>query len=170
MKKLIVLCSACGVGKSTIIEELLKNNNLKNYICTEADKLGINCWDYVNNDNERNFYEDCLIKVVKISGNKNILFAACMNPLDYFSKVKTPKEVNQTYFIALTCSNEEIKKRLLARPEERMCGSEEFIQSQIEYNNWFKNNLGKFQFHLDNSCKSVKETVQEIVSFINKLD
>lgn len=51
-----------------------------------------------------------------------------------------------------------------------MCDSEEFIQSQITYNNWFKNNLDKFDLSLDTSTQSIEETVKSIISFVSKLD
>lgn len=41
MKKLIVLSSACGVGKSTIKEELNKKKILENYACIDTDEVGI---------------------------------------------------------------------------------------------------------------------------------
>lgn len=70
----------------------------------------------------------------------------------------------------MTCSDEEITKRLKARPEERMCGSDEFIAGQIQYNNWFKNNAGKFQFYIDNTEKTVAETAAEIAGFIKGIE
>ena len=69
----------------------------------------------------------------------------------------------------MTCSDEEITKRLKARPAERMCGSDEFIAGQIQYNNWFKKNAGKFQFYIDNTGKTVDETVEAIVAFVKSI-
>ena len=168
MQKLVLVCASCGVGKSSVIEYINKIKPSLNFIFTEADKLGLNCWDYVNN-NERSYYEDCLIKVFEIAEDKNVLYASCINPIEYSEKVKRIPEV-KTYFIALTCSDEELRRRLLTRPKERMCDSEEFIQSQITYNNWFKNNLDKFDLYLDTSTQSIEETVKSIISFVSKLD
>ena len=65
-----------------------------------------------------------------------------MNPINFYEKEELPPEITDTYFIAMTCSDEEIRKRLKARAVERNCGSDEFIQTQIEYSAWFKKNQG----------------------------
>lgn len=88
---------------------------------------------------------------------------------DFYGKVNIPEEITSTYFIALLCSDEEIRKRLKARPEERMCGSDEFISGQIEYNNWFRKNANKFQLCIDNTDCTVEVTAEKIAAFINSL-
>ena len=80
MKKLIVLSSACGVGKSTIKEELNKKKLLENYACIDTDEVGINWWDYAGTENEAKFSDDCIAEAVRMSGEKNLLFVTCMNP------------------------------------------------------------------------------------------
>ena len=65
----------------------------------------------------------------------------------------------------MNCSDDEITRRLKSRPAERMCGSDEFITGQIQYNNWFKENAGKFQFYIDNTDLTIDETVEEIARF-----
>ena len=62
-----------------------------------------------------------------------LLVSAGMNPINFYEKVELSSEITDTHFIAMICSDEEIRKRLKARPAERNCGSDEFIQSQIEY-------------------------------------
>lgn len=53
-----------------------------------------------------------------------------------------PKEIDRTFFIGMTCSDEEITKRLKARPAERKTDSDDFIKSQHEYSAWFKRSKG----------------------------
>ena len=50
-----------------------------------------------------------------------------------------------------------------------MCGSDEFITGQIQYNNWFKENAGKFQFYIDNTDLTIDETVEEIARFARRI-
>lgn len=69
----------------------------------------------------------------------------------------------------MTCSDDEITRRLRARPAERMCGSDEFIAGQIQYNNWFKENAGKFQLCIDNTDLTIDETVEEIARFARRI-
>ena len=170
MKKLIVLSAACGVGKSTIKDALNENNMLENFVCIDTDEVGINWWDYAGTENESDFSSDCLAEAVRLSNDKNLLFVTCMNPYDFYGKIKIPQAITSTFFIGMTCSEEEITKRLKARPEERMCGSDEFIDGQIQYNRWFTNNAGKFQFYIDNSNKSVKKTAEEIATFVKSIE
>lgn len=169
MIKLVVLSAACGVGKSTIKGILDENNMLDNYCCIDTDEVGINWWDYAGKENESEFNDACLAEAVRMSNNKNLLFTTCMNPYGFYGVVHVPQNIMSTFFIGMTCSDEEIIRRLKARPEERMCGSDEFIAQQIRYNNWFKKNAGKFQFYIDNTDKTVKETATEIVTFVKRI-
>ena len=66
-------------------------------------------------------------------------------------------------------SDEEIRKRLKARPAERNCGSDEFIQSQIDYAAWFKKNRGKFQKFIDNTGQTPEETAEIIAEYVKSL-
>jgi len=170
MKKIVVLSAACGVGKSTIKDSLNEINILDNWACIDTDEVGINWWDYAGTENESRFSDDCLAEAVRMSNNKNLLFVTCMNPYDFYGVVNIPQNIASTFFIGMTCSDEEITRRLKARPEERMCGSDEFIAGQIQYNNWYKKNAGKFQFYIDNTDKTVEETVKEIVAFLKGID
>ncbi len=168
MKKLIVLSAACGVGKSTL-KDALNEIISDSFACIDTDEVGLNWWDYAGTDKESEYNDDCLAEAVKMSGEKNLLFAACLNPYDFYGKVKIPHEITSAFFIGMTCSDEEIAARLRARPAERMCGSNEFITAQISYNNWFRENSNKFQFYIDNTNKTVSETADKIATFINGL-
>lgn len=170
MKKLVVLSAACGVGKSTIKDALNESGILENYVCIDTDEVGINWWDYAGTEKESYFNDDCFAEAVKLSKDKNLLFVTCMNPYDFYGKVSIPQDITSTFFIGMTCSDEEITRRLKARPEERMCGSDEFIAGQIQYNNWFKNNAGKFQFYIDNTNQTVEETAAAIAGFVKSIE
>lgn len=98
--------------------------------------------------------------------DKDLLFVTCMNPYDFYGKVSVPQEITSTFFIGMTCSNKEIAKRLKARPEKRMCGSDEFIAGQIKYNNWFQKNANKFQLFIDNTNMTIEETVEAVAHFM----
>jgi len=170
MKKLVVLSAACGVGKSTIKDKLNESQILENWICIDTDEVGINWWDYEGTENAAKFSDDCLAEAVRMSNNKNLLFVTCMNPYDFYGVVTIPKNITSTFFIGMTCSDEEIIRRLKARPQERMCGSDEFITAQIQYNAWFQKNAGKFQFYIDNTNKTIDKTVEEIMSFVKSIE
>lgn len=166
---LVVLSAACGVGKTTI-KNALKDKGLPGrFAYIDTDEVGINWWDYEGTEKESKFHDDCLKEAVRRADGKNLLFSACLNPLDFYSKVNITSEITSTYFIAMTCSDEEIARRLKARPAEQMCGDEKFIKAQRDYNNWFKRNKGKFQLYIDNTELSVQETAKMVADFLSKL-
>ena len=169
MKKIVILSAPCGVGKSTIKEELNCRGLLPEYACLDTDELGINWWDYAGTEYEEKYSDVCLQRAVELSGDKHLLFVSCLNPLDYYSKVLVPEDIEVTYFVGMVCSDEEIRRRLKARPAERMCGADEFIEAQIEYSEWYKENRGKFQFFLDNTGQEVSRTAELIAGFVKKL-
>lgn len=164
-KILVLLSSACGVGKSTIVEKI--ENEYFNFY--EADKLGINWWDYASTENPDKYNEDAIKIAAEKENNKHIVFVSCLNPFTLFEKINLPSKIEKTYCISLTCSNEEIIRRLKERDPSRMCSSDEFIKGQIDYNQWFIKNANKFQLHIDNSNLSVNQTIEILNRFLNQI-
>ncbi len=163
--KLVILTAACGVGKSTIKAELKVKGRLGGYACIDTDEVGINWWDY-GMEKKNQFHEACLTEAVRRANGKNLLFATCLNPIDFYENVNIPEEITSTFFIAMTCSDEEVTKRLKARPSERMCGDDEFIKGQINYLNWYRKNKGKFPLYIDNTGMTISDTANGIADFI----
>ena len=168
MKKAIVLCSACGIGKSTMKQFIVERNMLPECVCLDTDDVGLNWGDYAGTDRENRYQGDCFARAVELSGDKDLFFVTCMNPLNYYRDVEQPAAVTSSYFIGMVCSDEQVRARLKARPAERQCGSDEFIQTQIDYNNWFRKNAGKFQLFIDNTSQSLEETAGIICEFVKK--
>jgi len=166
MKRLVMLSAACGVGKTTIRDAIEESGLLEDYLCVDTDGLGINWWDYAGTDHESKFTDDCLLAAEKLAGDKNILFVGCVSPIDFYGKINLPPSITSSYLIGMTCSAEEVTKRLKARPAERNCGSDEFIAGQVEYNSWFQRNGSKFQFFIDNTDLTIEETAKRIAEFI----
>ncbi len=117
-------------------------------------------------ENKIKFNDDCLMEAVRQANGRNLLFSTCLNPIDFYEKVNIPLEITSTFFIAMTCSDEEITKRLKARPAERMCGDDEFIKGQIDYLNWYRKNKGKFQLYIDNTDMTIVGTAEKIADFV----
>lgn len=166
--RLVILTAACGVGKTTIKDELKEIGALKDFSCLDTDEVGINWWDY-GMDNKIRFNDDCLTEAVRQAKGKNLLFSTCLNPIDFYNEVTIPTEITSTFFIAMICSDEEIAKRLKARPAERMCGDDEFIKGQIDYLGWYRRNKGKFQLYIDNTDMTVCDTAKKIADFLTGL-
>ena len=170
MKHLIILCAPCGTGKSTVNEIFKSRGLLPDYATLDSDDIDISWLDYKGTEREDQYYTDNLKRALELAGDKNLLLvSAGMNPINFFEKVDLPDEITDTHFIAMTGSDEEIRKRLKARPAERNCGSDEFIQSQIDYSAWFKKSRGKFQKFIDNTGQKPEKTAALIADFIKKL-
>lgn len=164
MKKVVIVCAPCGTGKSTIIDYINDNNAIEGFTSSETDLL---CWwDYAGTTKENRYFNDALDKALGLSKDKNLIFSTCVNPVDV--RIRLKEYDIDLSVIGLMCSSEETRKRLLARPKERNTSSDEFINSQIEYMNWFRNNEHEFDLLIDNSNQEVKETVDVIYSFIKK--
>jgi len=167
--KLVIITGTCGAGKSTIKDELDRRLDAGQYACIDSDEVGFNWWDYAGTDHEHRYKDDCLKEAVRRADGRDLVFATCLNPLDYIEKHTIPQNVESTYFIVLCPGDEKIEKRLRARPKERGFDSDEAIRPQIEYNQWFRKNRGKVQMFIDNSELSVEETAERIISFITGL-
>ena len=161
--KLIFISAVSGVGKSTTCNYIKENNLLDDYIIFDIDDLE-NINEY-NSDNYNLFYENAIKNAISKSDNKNIIIGSCINPID-IEKIGVPKKIDKLDMILITCSNEEITKRLNLREESRNCSSDEFIEGQIDYQNYMLKHLDRYQLHIDNSTSSVEEVARQIVSYI----
>ncbi len=167
MKHLIILCAPCGTGKSTVNQIFKAQGLLPDYATLDSDDINISWHDYKGTEHEDQYYTDNVRRALELAEEKNLLLvSAGMNPINFYEKVELSSEITDTHFIAMICSDEEISKRLKARPAERNCDSDEFIQSQIEYAAWFKKNRGKFQKFIDNTGQTPEETAQLIADFV----
>lgn len=166
--KLFIITGACGSGKSTMkdaLEGLLDNAE---YACIDCDEVGLNWWDYAGTDHESKYKDDTLAKAVEMAGGKDMVFVSCINPVDYISRQEIPECIESTYFIVLNPEDEEIIKRLKARPAERGFTSDEKIEPHVGFNRWFRKNKGKFNLYIDNTDQSVDETAKLIEDFIRR--
>ncbi|WP_026517709.1 hypothetical protein [Butyrivibrio sp. MC2021] len=109
-----------------------------------------------------------MAKAVEMAGGKDLVFVSCINPQDYIASQEIPECVESTDFIVLCPADEEIVKRLKARPEERGFTSYDKIEPHVGFNRWFRKNKGKFSMFIDNTDKSVDETAKMIELFLIK--
>lgn len=165
LKKLIFISAVSGVGKSTACEYIKNNNLLNDYTIFDIDDLE-NINEY-NENTYNSFYENAIKKAIILSKDKNIVIVSCINPND-IEKINMPNEIESYINILITCSNEELKKRLKARDECRQCGSDEYIEGQINYQNYLLKNIGLYQMHIDNSEDVVENVTRKIVDFIKQ--
>ncbi len=166
--RLFIVTGTCGAGKSAIIGKLKDMLAPDRFACFDTDELGVNWWDYAGTDHESAFSDDCLKEAIKRAGEKDVVFASCLNPQDYLAKHSIPDAVESTVFIVLCPSDEQIVRRLRNRPEERGFTTEEAIQPQVAYNQWFRKNKGKFPLWIDNSSQPIDDTTEKIAMYIKR--
>lgn len=167
--KLVLLSAACGVGKTTVQNAINQGKLPDGWACIGSDEVGLNWWDYAGTDHEHKYAEDGLARATEMAQGKNLLFPACINPDNLRAMQSLPACITEVYFAVMTCSDEQIAARLLARPPERMCGSPEFIASQVAYNDWLRTHPEKFTFRIDNTDQAVDKTVDEIANYLCRL-
>ena len=166
--KVFIITGACGSGKSTMKDALESVLDNAEYACIDCDEVGLNWWDYAGTDHESKYKDDTLAKAVEMAGGKDMVFVSCIYPVDYISRQEIPECIESTYFIVLNPEDEEIIKRLKARPAERGFTSDEKIEPHVGFNRWFRKNKGKFNLYIDNTAQSVDETAKLIEDFIRR--
>lgn len=162
----IILTGTSGAGKSSVLDVLRDYLDPERYACIGADETGLNWWDYAGTDHESDYNEDCLKIALERAEGRDLVFATCMNPLDY-RKRREGKE-DGTAFIVLCPKDEIIESRLKARPKERRFDSDEAIRPHLEYNRWICNHLDLYDLSIDNSSQTVDETVNIILSALGE--
>ncbi len=168
-RRLILLSAACGVGKSTIKNALSELNLLPDFACIDSDEVRLNWWNYKGTPREKDYTADCLARAFELAGDKHLLFSTCNDPISFFERITLPEGVTARY-IGMTCSDSEVRRRLLARPPERMCGEESFILSQIEYNNWIRSHGELYDLHFDNTELTIAEAAEIVASFAKRME
>ena len=166
--KLYIITGACGSGKSTMKDALTGILDQNKYACIDCDEVGLNWWDYAGTERESKYKDDTLAKAVEMAEGKDMIFVSCINPQDYMANQEIPDCIESTDFIVLCPTDEEIVRRLKARPSERGFTSDEKIEPHVGFNRWFRKNKGKFNLFIDNTDQSVYETAKMIEKFINR--
>ena len=166
--KLYIITGCCGAGKSTMKDALGEFLDQNKYACIDCDEVGLNWWDYAGTEHESKYKDDTLAKAVEMAGNKDLVFVSCINPQDYISNQIIPECIESTDFVVLCPADEEIVKRLKARPAERGFTSDDKIEPHVAFNRWFRKNKGKFSMFIDNTEQKVDETAKLIEKFIVK--
>lgn len=164
-RHLVVLSAACGVGKSTVKKALNELNLLDDFTCIDSDEVRLNWWNYKGTPREKDYTRDCLARAFELAGERHLLFGSCNDPISFFERIPLPEHITVTY-IAMTCSDAEVRRRLLARPPERMCSDEAFITSQIDYNNWIRTHGELYDFHIDNTDMTIEATAKAVAGIV----
>ena len=161
MKKIIFITGVSGVGKTSIYESIMKSDLSKNYNIFDIDNL-LNVNDY--KDNYDIFYKNAIDKAIDKSKDKDIILFSCINHSDV-ENLKLEDCI--TRIVLITCDIEELKKRLKNRNND--CSSDDFINEQIKYQEWFINNMDYYDadFNNTNNTEEILEKIIDIIEVFN---
>ncbi|WP_461255107.1 hypothetical protein [Treponema sp. R80B11-R83G3] len=167
---LFIVGGASGTGKSAVLKELI--GNMDNVVLLETDII----WqDEFNNpeNNYRKFFETWLriAKNISQSGRPVVLFGAGFGVPENIEPLTERRYFSNIYYLNIYCSDDELEKRLIKRPQWRNCQDKEYINRQKEFNNWVKNygkeNKPEIDL-LDTTDLTLEESVENVKIWVNK--
>ncbi len=168
---LFVISGASGTGKTAILHQLL--GRVSEFVLLESDIL----WRPEFNTPEnryREFFETWLrmCKNISQSGRPVMIFGAGLGVPENIEPCIERRYFGKLHYLALVCEEDELRKRLLKRPEWRNCNDEGFIKAQIDFNRWFKENRNgedpRIEL-LDTTHAAVEETAKDIITWSKSL-
>jgi len=156
---LFVITGSSGSGKSTVWRALA--GRMMDCTLLETDillHLKATC------DTWRDYWHYMMFvgKCLNQNGRPTVLCAGG-RPEDYESCVER-RYFSAVHYLALVGEDEEIERRVRARPAWRGC-TEEFVRDNMRYNQWFKDQADQTDppmTLLDTSAQSLDETVAAI--------
>ncbi len=135
---LLLVCGPSGGGKTAVYRQLL--GKVQTAVLLEGDLLWRPAFDQPE-DNYGDFYETWLrlAKNVNQSGRPVTLFNAGAIPANVEPCVER-RYFSETHYLALVCDDDLLAARLRARPSWRESGGSVFIDQQVQFNHWLKEN------------------------------
>lgn len=139
---LFIITGASGVGKSTLCNELFKNE--KDYIVLEGDLLWNDTFNTPQDDYKdyRSLWMRLCAEISQIG--KPIVLCGCGTPPQF--ETRPERELfTKIHYIAIVCSEKNLESRMR---EGRKIQDEGWIKSSIDFNRWFIENGEKNHIHL----------------------
>lgn len=135
-QSLFIVTGASGVGKSTMCEELFKNEAGKPYFVLESDLL----WHDIYNTPDDNY---CAYrrKWMQVCANisqcsKPVVLCGCATP-EQFENQPERKLFTDIHYLAVVCSPDALAERM---KNGRGITDENWIKGSVSFNNWLKEN------------------------------
>jgi hypothetical protein len=164
---LLMVSGASGSGKSNVCNNLL--GQLDHVVLLDTDIL----WRPEFNQPETNFREFFetwlrMAKNISQSGRPVVLFGAGMGVPGNIEPCIERRYFSQIHYLALVCDDNELARRLKARPAWRGSGDPAFIDSQIRFNRWLKETEDTHPpiSLIDTTAASLEHTVKQVNSWI----
>lgn len=168
---LLVVSGASGTGKSSVLHQL--KGKLDRVVLLEQDILWRPEFDQPQTQ-YRDFFETWLrlCKNIAQSGRPVVLFGAGAGVPGNLEPCVEWRYLGARHTLALTCDDEVLAERLRQRPAWRNSRAPAFIESQVKFNRWFKENASTSQppiTLLDTTSISSQETARRVAAWIDAL-
>jgi hypothetical protein len=165
MLPLLLVAGASGAGKSSVCQALL--GKLENVILLDSDILWRKEFDTPEN-RYRDFFETWLqlAKNISQAGRPVVIFGAGMGVLENIEPCVERRYFSTVHYLALVCDDGVLSQRLKARPAWRGCGEPAFLDRQIQFNRWFKEQGNPFAFLIDTTDLTLERTADQASSWI----
>jgi len=165
---LLIVSGASASGKSTICNYL--TGKIEVGILLDTDVLWSPSFD-LPDENYHTYFETWLRlgKNINQAGRPVVLFSAGMGVPGNIEPLVERRYFSRSHYLALACADDELERRLRSRPGWRQSGSDAFIQSQLDFNRWFKEQGVNGQLPvelLDTSDGNTLQTAQDVESWI----
>lgn len=134
---LLLVGGASATGKTTILHELA--GRFTAAVLLEADLLWVQEFSDPTDGYPR-FFETWLrmAKNIGQSGRPAALFGAGLAVPENIEQCVERRYFSQTHYLALVCDEEELRRRLLARPDWRKSAQAGELAAQLDYNRWLR--------------------------------
>jgi hypothetical protein len=166
---LLVVTGASGTGKSTVLLSLLGQQT--DFVCLDSDIL----WrdEFNSAADDYSAYRNLWLRVVKNiaqSGRPVALFGSATP--GQFARCEERRYVGDIHYLALICDDDELERRLKARPGWRKSGSEDVVSGMKQFNTWLRENasstgmatLDTTKMDIDATAKATLQWMHDSIS------
>ncbi len=168
---LLIVSGASGTGKSTVRNILMGRTN--DAVLLEGDILWRPEFDQPD-EKYRDFFETWLrvCKNISQAGRPVVIFNAGMGVPENIEQCVERRYFSEIHRLALVCENDTLAERLQNRPKWRKSGNQQYIDTHIRFNQWFKEQANQAVCAMkliDTSSISPMETADQIEIWIRRM-
>lgn len=166
---MMFVCGPSCAGKSTVCQSLM--GTYGKAVLLDGDILWRNEFASEESGGAKGFFDTWLrvAKNVGMSGKPVVLFNAGAIPDNVLGNVEA-RYFSGIHFLAMVCEDDELERRLTARPKWRGTHDPAFIKEQKRFNNWLKDHAqadGRNITLLDTSHLSEAEAIEQTVAWLD---
>lgn len=166
---LLIVSGASGTGKTAVCTHL--TGHIPEAVLLDSDILWRAEFNHPEN-NHHDYFETWLrvCKNISQSGRPVVLFGAGIGVPENLENCIERRYFSEIHYLALTCDDEILAKRLQQRPTWRGTKDQAYIDEHIRFNQWFLNVKGTPPITLlDTSQTTPNETSASVKSWIHTI-